>query len=71
MKVKTKKKIKSALYRAARTFVQAFVAFTTAAPVLDLNVSTLKAAAAAGFAAVVSLIQRALDDTNVPTIPAG
>ncbi len=61
----------SAGLRAARTFTQAFIAVLTASPVLHLNVSVVKTAATAGFAAVLTLAQRWLDDTNVPTIPAG
>ncbi len=64
-------KVRSALLRAARTFTQSFIAVLTASPVLDLNIPTLKAAAAAGLAAVLSLVQRWLDDTPVWTIPTG
>ena len=63
--------IRSALYRASRTFLQAGLAIITAAPLLNLDVSTLKAAAVAGIAAVLSLVQRALDESPLPTIPAG
>ena len=61
----------SGLLRAARTFLQAFLAVLTAAPVLDVSVPTLKAAAMAGVASVLALAQRFLDDTSVPTIPPG
>lgn len=64
-------RLHSALLRAARTFAQAFLATLTAAPVLNLEVPTLKAAALAGAAAVLAMVQRWLDDTRVPTIPAG
>lgn len=63
--------VKSAVLRAARTFAQAFLAMVTAGPLLELDVSTLKAAAVAGLAAVLALVQRWLDTTHVPTIPAG
>lgn len=64
-------KVRSAAARAARTFLQAFLAVVTAGPLLDLGVSTLKAAAVAGVAAVLALVQRWLDDTSVPTLPPG
>lgn len=64
-------KLKSFVYRAARTFIQSFLAVITAAPMLDLDVSTVKAAAVAGIAAVLSLIQRALDETPLSPIPPG
>ena len=64
-------KVRNALIRAARTFLQAFLAVITGAPLLDLNVSTLKAAGVAGIGAVFSLIQRALDDTPLGVIPPG
>ena len=62
---------RSAGLRAARTFTQAFLAVVTAGPVLNLNVSVFKAAGAAGFAAILTLAQRVLDETKIPTIPAG
>lgn len=63
--------IQSALLRALRTFLQSFLAVVTAGPLLDLNVPTVKAAGAAGLAAVLALVMRWLDMTPVPTIPAG
>lgn len=71
MRRKTEALIRSALLRATRTFLQSFLAIVTAAPVLELDISTVKAAAAAGLAAVLALAQRALDDSSIPTIPAG
>ena len=62
---------RSAGLRAARTFSQAFLAVLTAGPVLHLNAGVFKAGATAGLAAVLTLAQRLLDDTAVPTIPAG
>ena len=67
----TKSLIRSALLRAARTFLQSFLAIVTATPLLDMDVPTVKAAAAAGLAAVLALVQRWLDSTPVPTIPPG
>ena len=63
--------VQSAVVRAMRTFTQAFLAVVTAGPLLDLDVPTLKAGAVAGVAAVLALVQRWLDTTEVPTIPAG
>lgn len=63
--------VQSAVLRALRTFIQSFLAVVTAGPLLDLDVPTLKAAAVAGVAAVLALVQRWLDTTEVPTIPAG
>jgi hypothetical protein len=63
--------LRSGLLRAARTFLQSFLAVVTSAPLLDLNVPTIKAAGAAGVAAVLALVMRWLDTTDVPTIPAG
>ena len=62
---------RSAGLRATRTFSQAFLAVLTAGPVLHLNAGVFKAGATAGLAAVLTLAQRILDDTAVPTIPAG
>lgn len=70
MKAKTKKRVRSAAYRALRTFLQSFLAIVTAGPLLDVDVSTLKVAALSGVAAVLALLQRWLDSTGVPTIPA-
>lgn len=63
--------IKSATYRAARTFLQTFLAVITGAPLLDLNVSSVKAAAVAGIGAVLAMVQRALDETPISPIPPG
>lgn len=63
--------MRSAFLRAARTFLQSFLAVVTAGPLLDLDVPTVKAGAVAGLAAVLALAQRWLDTTEVPTIPAG
>lgn len=63
--------VQSAILRALRTFTQSFLAVVTAGPLLDLDVPTLKAAAVAGVAAVLALVQRWLDTTEVPTIPPG
>ncbi len=63
--------LRSAALRAARTFLQAFLAVVTAAPLLDVDVPTVKAGAMAGLAAVLALAQRWLDTTDVPTIPPG
>lgn len=41
------------------------------APLLDANISSVKAAAIAGIGAVLSLVQRMLDDTAVGVIPPG
>lgn len=63
--------VQSAILRALRTFTQAFLAQVSIAPLLNLDVPTLKAAAVAGLAAVLALVQRWLDTTEVPTIPPG
>lgn len=63
--------LRSGLLRAARTFLQSFLAVVSAAPLMDLDVPTFKAAGAAGIAAVLALVMRWLDATDVPTIPAG
>ena len=62
---------RSALLRAARTFSQAFLGTLLAARTFDLHIGPLKSATAAGGAAVLTLAQRWLDTTPVPTIPAG
>ena len=61
--------IKSVLIRAARTFLQTFLAVLLAAPALDLSGPSLKAAGVAGLASVLSGIQRLLDETRVPSLP--
>lgn len=63
--------IRSAFYRAARTFLQTFLAVITSAPLLDLDVSSVKAAIVAGVGAVLALIQRMLDETPLSPIPPG
>jgi hypothetical protein len=68
---RTKALIRSALLRAARTFSQAFVGTVVGAPVLGVHAATLRLAAVSGFVAVLTLVQRALDASPVPTIPAG
>jgi hypothetical protein len=60
--------VKSLLIRAARTFLQAFLAVLLAAPALDLSGPVLKAAAVAGLASVLSMINRLLDETAVPSL---
>lgn len=71
MKAKTKARVQSALWRAARTFLQTAIAVLIASGTGFVDVSTLKAAALAGGAAVLALIQRALDTTDLPTLPPG
>jgi hypothetical protein len=61
--------VKSLLIRAARTFLQTFLAVLLAAPALDLSGPGLKAAAVAGLASVLSMINRLLDETPVPSLP--
>lgn len=63
--------LRSGLLRAARTFLQSFLAVVTASPLLDLDVSIIKAGAVAGLASLLALLQRWLDDTALPTIPPG
>lgn len=63
--------VRSGLLKASRTFLQTFFAVITGAPLLNLNVSAVKAAAVAGLGAVFALVQRALDETPLPTIPPG
>jgi hypothetical protein len=75
-KARWRARIKSALYRAARTFTQAFVStFSIALVTPAVKADTLEkaaiAGAVAGGAAVLALVQRWLDMTSVPTIPPG
>ena len=63
--------LKSFVYRAARTFLQTFLAVITGAPLMNLDVSSVKAAGIAGLGAVLSLAQRALDETPFAPIPPG
>jgi hypothetical protein len=62
------KLLKSLLVRAGRTFLQTFIAILLATPVLNLSGSGLKAAAVAGFASVLSMINRLLDETSIPSL---
>lgn len=71
MKRKTKTAIQSALLRAARTALQSFLAVVLAAGTDYVHVSTLKAAAIAGGAAVLAALQRALDEAGVSPVPPG
>lgn len=64
-------RIRSGLIRAARTFLQTFLAVLMGAPLLEADISSVKAAAIAGIGAVLSLAQRMLDDTPVGVIPPG
>src|SRR4030095_11494611 len=61
--------LKSMLIRALRTFAHTFVAVLVAAPVLNLSGPALKAAAMAGLASVLSMVNRLLDETPVPSLP--
>jgi hypothetical protein len=62
------KLLKSLLVRAARTFLQTFLAILLASPVLNLSGSGLKAAAVAGLASVLSMVNRLLDETSIPSL---
>jgi hypothetical protein len=62
------KLVKSTVIRAGRTFLQTFLAVMLATPVLNVSGPTLKAAGIAGFAAVLSMFHRLLDETPVPTL---
>jgi hypothetical protein len=62
------KLLKSLLIRAARTFLQTFFAILLASPVLNLSGSGLKAAAVAGLASVLSMVNRLLDETSLPSL---
>jgi hypothetical protein len=61
--------VRSVLIRAARTFMQAFLAVLLASPALDLSQPALKAAGIAGLASVMTMAHRLLDETPVPTMP--
>ncbi len=63
--------MKSAAIRAARTFLQAFLAVVTGAPLMNADVSTLKAAGFAGIGAVITLIQNALEQASNAPVPRG
>ena len=60
--------VKSLSIRAARTFLQTFLAVLLASPALNLSAPGLKAAAVAGLASVLSLAHRLLDETPVPSL---
>jgi hypothetical protein len=62
------KLMKSLFVRAARTFLQTFLAILLASPVLNLSGSGLKAAAVAGLASVLSMVNRLLDETSIPSL---
>lgn len=63
--------IRRALVRAARTFMQAFLAVVTGAPLMNADVSTLKAAGFAGIGAVLSLLQNTLEQASDAPVPRG
>ncbi len=65
----TSKLVKSLSIRAARTFLQTFLAVLLASPALNLSTPGLKAAAVAGLASVLSLAHRLLDESPVPSLP--
>ena len=60
--------IKSVLIRAARTFLQTFIAVLLASPALNISLPGLKAAAVAGLASMLSMVNRLLDETPIPTL---
>jgi hypothetical protein len=60
--------LRSVLIRAARAFLQTFLAMLLAAPVLNLSGPALKAAGVAGLASVLSMLHRLLDETSVPSL---
>jgi hypothetical protein len=64
-----KELVKSTLIRASRTFLQTFLAVLLASPALNLSGPGLKAAAVAGLASVLSMVNRILDETPVPSLP--
>src|SRR5919197_4401612 len=66
--VATSKLVKSLSIRAARTFLQTFLAVLLASPALNLSTPGLKAAAVAGLASVLSLAHRLLDESPVPSL---
>ena len=65
------KVLRSGGLKAVRTYLQAFLGTFYGLPLFDVNVATWKAAAAAGIAALIALVMRWLDETPIPTIPAG
>jgi hypothetical protein len=67
-KLPRSKLLKSMLIQAGRTFLQTFLAVLLATPVLDMSGPALKAAGVAGFASVLSLVHRLLDETPVPSL---
>jgi hypothetical protein len=77
-RVRTRERVKSALYRAARTFTQGFLSTFTLSQIVTpggAHLDTLEKVAVAGAigggAAVLALVQRWLDATNLPTLPPG
>lgn len=70
-KARAKARIQSALWRALRTFSQAFIASLTLAGAGLYSMAAYKSATLAGVAAVLALVQRWLDATEVPTLPPG
>jgi hypothetical protein len=68
MHVVSSKLVKSLLIRAARTFLQTFIAVVVASPALNLSLPGLKAAAVAGLASVLSMVNRLLDESPVPSL---
>lgn len=65
------KAAQSALIRAIRTFLQAFLGIVIGTGIANANVSTLKAAGWAGIGAVLSLIQNSLEQATQATVPRG
>jgi hypothetical protein len=66
--VVTSKLVNSLLIRAARTFLQTFIAVVVASPALNLSLPGFKAAAVAGLASVLSMVNRLLDESPVPSL---
>ena len=60
--------VKSLFIRAARAFLQTFLAVVVASPALNLSLPGMKAAAVAGLASVLSMVNRLLDETPVPSL---
>jgi hypothetical protein len=58
--------VQSLLIRAARTYIQTFLAFLIVTPALEIGV--LKGASLAGLTAVLSMLHRLLDETPVPSL---
>ena len=64
----TRKLVKSLFIRAARSFLQTFLAVLLAAPALNLSAPGLKAAGVAGLASVLSFAHRLLDESSIPSL---